>query len=560
MKTFFRLLPVPLVPRLFHDPLLQSLQLPEDKRVDAVQGLCFALPAPHLSCLRFLMHLLAYVADHSPDNRMNARNLSVVLTPSLIRLKTGSKLMNQEELRALPLQTALVEYLIEHAHLIGAMTLKMHEQSLRLAETTLLEEKAKRDRRGRSAKERVRVARAVLGLVADLHFRPNSCSSVSDRQLMSSSCTSLASLDQCPCVYFPSPTHYSDQETDGRMYEDSPDPPTARPAAWNFWPTITTQKGAPYTKQLRSLNIVSEMWFPTEDKSFEKIRQMDRHSDGRHQMSGHESDGIYEESVTDLQQQLEMMHVGISNSLPQVPVDSHGHQTPQNAVSEASAKGKLVTFRNFPSEYFSISMPEQGLGNMQYVPAQTGSSNETMLSEAETRSASQSTQDTLPYRANESLGSVSVCSERVVQQNYNPNRTASNESTTLYTRQGGQGDYACSKSSSSSSSWNSFRSVAQEPYNPSRIESSDSVFSGYSAQCVAGYAADAKGSHSDQRQKVSTSNNALTADSGSDDEGFDYRGSSCSSTEAGSKDINVLNTVDGNVRTATVDLDQHAPA
>nr|KAG5692290.1 hypothetical protein BaRGS_007198 [Batillaria attramentaria] len=322
-----------------------------------------------------------------------------------------------------------------------------------------------------------------------------------------------------------SPTHYSDQETDGRMVNE-------------------TQSHMVHSQQ------------PV-------IHNGRMHSDGRLQMSGHESDGIYEKSVTDLQQQLEMMHVGVSNSLPQVPVDSHGrhvHQTPQNAVSEASAKGKLVTFRNFPSEYFSISMPEQGLGNMQYVPAQTGSSNETMLSEAETRSASQSTQDTLPYRANESLGSVSVCSERVVQQNYNPNRTASNESTTLYTRQGGQGDYACSKSSSSSSSWNSFRSVAQEPYNPSRIESSDSVFSGYSAQCVAGYAADAKGSHSDQRQKVSTSNNALTADSGSDDEGFDYRGSSCSSTEAGSKDINVLNTVDGNVRTATVDLDQHAPA
>ena len=69
VKTFLRQLPEPLLPCLFHDPLLSSMELPEDERADAVQGLCFSLPAPNLSCLRYFLKLLAHVASHVHKNR-----------------------------------------------------------------------------------------------------------------------------------------------------------------------------------------------------------------------------------------------------------------------------------------------------------------------------------------------------------------------------------------------------------------------------------------------------------------------------------------------------------
>lgn len=75
---------------------------------------------------------------------MTARNLAVVLTPSLIRMKSRSKLMTEEELRALPRQTALVEHLICHAATIGVMTSRMFHGSLRLLEDMSSKLKAKK--------------------------------------------------------------------------------------------------------------------------------------------------------------------------------------------------------------------------------------------------------------------------------------------------------------------------------------------------------------------------------------------------------------------------------
>lgn len=48
--------------------------------------------------------------------------------------------MTQEELRALPLQTTLIEHLINNAHSIGAMPQRIQEISLKLAEDSLRKE------------------------------------------------------------------------------------------------------------------------------------------------------------------------------------------------------------------------------------------------------------------------------------------------------------------------------------------------------------------------------------------------------------------------------------
>ena len=78
---------------------------------------------------------------------MNPRNLAVVLTPSLIRLKARTKLMSPEELRVLPLQTALVEHLICHADAIGSMTSQLHQHSLEMAEELLRKKLGKKKKR-----------------------------------------------------------------------------------------------------------------------------------------------------------------------------------------------------------------------------------------------------------------------------------------------------------------------------------------------------------------------------------------------------------------------------
>ncbi|XP_070211689.1 uncharacterized protein [Littorina saxatilis] len=186
VKTFLRLLPEPLLPCLFHDPLLSSMALEEpDKRVEAVQGLCFSLPAPHLSCLRYFMKLLHNIASHVAENKMSPRNLAVVLTPSIIRLKARTKLMTKEEMRALPLQTALVEHLIWHADAIGAMTSQLHQNTERLLRKKLgKNKKKKKGKTSRDPEERVAVASAALGVVANLHFRPNTSDTVSDTYLV----------------------------------------------------------------------------------------------------------------------------------------------------------------------------------------------------------------------------------------------------------------------------------------------------------------------------------------------------------------------------------------
>ena len=74
------------------------------------------------------------MAIHLCPSRMTPRNLAVVLTPSIIRLKARTKLMSPEELRVLPKQTALVEHLICHADRIGSMTPQLRQSTLDMAE------------------------------------------------------------------------------------------------------------------------------------------------------------------------------------------------------------------------------------------------------------------------------------------------------------------------------------------------------------------------------------------------------------------------------------------
>ena len=59
---------------------------------------------------------------------MTKRNMAVVITPAIIRMKTsGSGLMTKKEVCALKQQTLIVEHLIAQAHIIGTMPPKMKQ-------------------------------------------------------------------------------------------------------------------------------------------------------------------------------------------------------------------------------------------------------------------------------------------------------------------------------------------------------------------------------------------------------------------------------------------------
>lgn len=85
VKTFFRLLKEPLLTTVYYDSFLCAIQHEDSKFADAsILLLCLLLPPEHLYTLRYLTLFLAKVASYSDKNGMTARNLALVLTPSII--------------------------------------------------------------------------------------------------------------------------------------------------------------------------------------------------------------------------------------------------------------------------------------------------------------------------------------------------------------------------------------------------------------------------------------------------------------------------------------------
>ncbi|XP_049829558.1 uncharacterized protein LOC126268092 isoform X4 [Schistocerca gregaria] len=117
LKHFFRELPEPLLPYIYHDLFMRCLLLKEMK-VEAVLLTCLLLPAVHLASLEYIMQFFQRVASQSELNKMDTRNLAIILTPSI--MPVDEKMITNTGTR-LGYHVSIVETLLENASEIGLL-------------------------------------------------------------------------------------------------------------------------------------------------------------------------------------------------------------------------------------------------------------------------------------------------------------------------------------------------------------------------------------------------------------------------------------------------------
>ncbi|GFO32300.1 rho GTPase-activating protein 11a [Plakobranchus ocellatus] len=131
IKQFFRELPEPLIITLYHDAFIKCFQLPTEKDPKAaLLRMCLLLPLENLGALRYTMHLLHRVAQHSDKNRMTYNNLALVVAPNLMGgagWKTGQKMGAAEE-KILSTQTSIIELLIRQWDQVGMVVSSLRQQ------------------------------------------------------------------------------------------------------------------------------------------------------------------------------------------------------------------------------------------------------------------------------------------------------------------------------------------------------------------------------------------------------------------------------------------------
>lgn len=112
LKLYFRELPEPLLTFDLYDPLV-ALQEQEDmeldQRLNIIQSHIRKIPSQNRKLLKYILRFLLNIATCSEFNKMTPTNLSIVMTPGLIRARTQT---TKSALQA-PLANSLTELLIE---------------------------------------------------------------------------------------------------------------------------------------------------------------------------------------------------------------------------------------------------------------------------------------------------------------------------------------------------------------------------------------------------------------------------------------------------------------
>ncbi|XP_046689287.1 rho GTPase-activating protein 11A-like isoform X2 [Homalodisca vitripennis] len=122
LKLFFRELPEPCIPYVFHDVLQRCLEVAERERQrEAIQLTLLLLPTDYLNTLAYLMQFLQEVAAHHHINRMDVNNLAIVWTPNLMPFKTGQV---DDKLKK---RVTIVQMLIENWSSIGVVPECLYE-------------------------------------------------------------------------------------------------------------------------------------------------------------------------------------------------------------------------------------------------------------------------------------------------------------------------------------------------------------------------------------------------------------------------------------------------
>lgn len=86
LKTFFRDLPEPLIPRSYHDLFLRCALL-KNSKTEAILMACLLLPPHHINTLAFFAEFLKRVSKHEKMNKMGVENLAKVVGPNIMPLQ-----------------------------------------------------------------------------------------------------------------------------------------------------------------------------------------------------------------------------------------------------------------------------------------------------------------------------------------------------------------------------------------------------------------------------------------------------------------------------------------
>mmetsp|Transcript_4516 Transcript_4516/g.15877 ORF Transcript_4516/g.15877 Transcript_4516/m.15877 type:complete len:653 (-) Transcript_4516:86-2044(-) len=113
-KTFLRLLPHSIVPRVFFNHYMASTSAFEDiaERVQFLSALTLALPSDNWQLVRFLCGFFNEVAANSATNQMGAANLAIIFAPALFGDSNSND--SQVVVREMQLTAAVAQVLIEH--------------------------------------------------------------------------------------------------------------------------------------------------------------------------------------------------------------------------------------------------------------------------------------------------------------------------------------------------------------------------------------------------------------------------------------------------------------
>ncbi|KAG0040647.1 hypothetical protein BGZ82_000068 [Podila clonocystis] len=110
LKQFLRSLPEPLIPSSLYDGFMDAIDLPSNEaQLHKFGELVHRMPEAHFQTMKALMEHLGRVTQNSRINLMNAKNLSVVFGPTLMRNADPSK-----EILDVTYRNLAIEFLILH--------------------------------------------------------------------------------------------------------------------------------------------------------------------------------------------------------------------------------------------------------------------------------------------------------------------------------------------------------------------------------------------------------------------------------------------------------------
>lgn len=131
LKSFFRYLPEPLIPYMYHD-LFVHCALLKNHRVPALLLACILLPPHHLNTLAFLMDFLKKVSTHETQNKMGSENLAKIIAPNIMPLRDTTITAMQNRLQMHMTIIKVVEMFL-HTNLIQVTPYLLLQKNISLS-------------------------------------------------------------------------------------------------------------------------------------------------------------------------------------------------------------------------------------------------------------------------------------------------------------------------------------------------------------------------------------------------------------------------------------------